>query len=295
MNKKRVKALAKLGAYLTTLSILYVSTCKSYVGKMVELTNLKERAKESEEFEKNFSPYLEDTLEVYDDYIKSVAKSIRLLGLDENVFDVYNAYTLMQDGGYLSINDTFIRENPENEVDNHYGLSIILGSGVCRNQSDNLRNVLVELGYNAGFATGELYTGFSKNQTNHAVVYVITDENNIYLLDTINHAIYLRTFTGHYVNMFDEDMKFALSPDYDKLFGEYDNNQQLYNFNKSNYDRKIIINDKYQASYDKILEISNILTDYEERFIFQYEAQFVDEYNDYLNKMNEIEHQDRNL
>ena len=95
-----------------------------------------------------------------------VAKCIKLCHLDENVFDVYNAYTLMQDSGYLSVGDTFKTEIPQNEVLNHYGLSIIFGSGVCRNQADNLRNVSVELGYNAGLASGELYTGFSKNQTN---------------------------------------------------------------------------------------------------------------------------------
>lgn len=295
MNKKKVKALAKVGAYLATLSLLIVSTCKSYGDKVNELKNMHTAAKTYDEIDENNMIYLGDTLDVYNDYIESVAKCIKLFHLDENVFDVYNAYTLMQDSGYLSIGDTFSYKIPDNEILNHYGLSIIFGSGVCRNQADNLRNVLVKLGYNAGLASGELYTGFSKNQTNHAVVYVITDEENIYLLDPTNHAIYLRNINGRFVNMFNKDVKFILSPDYDKIIGEYDNNQELYEFKESNYDRKIIINDKYQASYDKILRISNVLSIYEERFISQYEAQFVDEYNDYLNKMNEIEHQDRNL
>ena len=295
MNKKKVKALAKVGAYMATLSLLIVSTCKSYGDKVNELKNMYTDAKTYDEIDENNMIYLGDTLDVYNDYIESVAKCIKLCHLDENVFDVYNAYTLMQDSGYLSVGDTFKTEIPQNEILNHYGLSIIFGSGVCRNQADNLRNVLVSLGYNAGLAFGELYTGFSKNQTNHAVVYVITDEENIYLLDPTNHAIYLRNTNGRFVNMFNEEVKFILSPDYDKIIGEFDNNQELYEFKESNYDREIIINDKYQASLDKVAKFGNILGIYEEHFILENEEHFVDEFNDYLNEKYSYERQGKSL
>ena len=45
MNKKKVKALAKVGAYMATLSLLIVSTCKSYGDKVNELKNMYTDAK----------------------------------------------------------------------------------------------------------------------------------------------------------------------------------------------------------------------------------------------------------
>ena len=92
-----------------------------------------------------------------------------------------------------------------------------------------------------------------------------------------------------------EEVKFILSPDYDKIIGEFDNNQELYEFKESNYDREIIINDKYQASLDKVAKFGNILGIYEEHFILENEEHFVDEFNDYLNEKYDYERQGKSL
>lgn len=146
---------------------------------------------------------------LYDEYIKKIARLIKIIGFNSSL-DVAMLYMNLLYHGDLSLGGEFSYHKYSKDYDfcqELWGARVVSGHGVCRHISSSLVDVYKELGYTACYLSvrscdnnfkSVISSKINPQPANHAVV-VIYSSNGKYIVDPTKQAIF----------QFSEDNDFA--------------------------------------------------------------------------------------
>ena len=134
------------------------------------------------------TPGYQECIERYHQYIIDIVELLEQIKLKTPLEKAILISFLIEEG-YCSMNQKYIKKEPEEELSSKYGLSIIEGTGCCRNVTDFTSDILT----NAGEDTRKLYCreGLLRNPNmpaNH-VINLIKHQDIWYGIDTYNKSL----------------------------------------------------------------------------------------------------------
>ena len=166
-----------------------------------------------------------DVIKYYDIYIDYIVEELLKLDLDSSI-DYSVALGYLINKGYLSEGFNFESKVSNNEIIGKLGVSILLGSGCCRNISAMHEDVFKKL--NIDIIPFYCYqgTGFLKGlnkEANH-IINLVDYKNNLYGIDLYNDSLLY-----HFKNSFimkslssEMDAKIRYKPYYEMIFDNKD-------------------------------------------------------------------------
>lgn len=244
----------------------------------------KERSLEEEE---NLEKYADIEIK-YNRYVDSIAAAIKDNGLAGSVMDAFAAYSLMQEAGYMSLRYGFDYDLPVAELSNNYGISIVYGEGMSRNQSANLCRVLKALGYECGLVWGELTADKRQDEANFMMVYVV-DGKDIYLLNPVDSSIYLRDIRGNYHSIYrDQESVFYPIKDADIQAGYSRDNKAFYHNFSDDYSSYLNFKTPFLESLEKAKKKRINFYRYERDTLEKLEEDLIDEIDESLLSNQEV-------
>lgn len=240
----------------------------NYFSKSDEL-KINEAIEDSKQHVLNELPELQG---LYNNYISMLTSSLEKSNMNKNIYELFAAYCLIEDNGYISIGEEFDRSEATVQILGFEGASIALGSGQSVNSSTNLYHVLKKMGYTTGLVYGEKYTDKINNDMNHVLVYVIED-GCLFLLDPSSHDIYLRTLSGEYKSIYRDTYSFNPMREYDYYFDTINENEPFTKHNGFEYDHRLTHQQRYLKALKKGMDFLDYFKNYEEKYLSIYEKE----------------------
>lgn len=223
----------------------------------------------------------------YQNYVNGVALEICEVGLNEDPISAFGCYVALQNSGAISYED-FFGKLPSFEIKDYDGFSVVLGNGVCRNQSDNLYRILKRLGYDCGLVYGTLEketnndtSELNDNDTivGHVAVYVKEEDGTIFLLDPVYQTIYIHDDQTSWISATNEENSFKVWKELDAFRGL--NNEDVYKYRGNELSHRITWGTKCTRALSVGKEYIDFYQEYEKNYLLYTESEIayqVDEY-----------------
>ena len=229
-----------------------LSTLSAYLDFNESCDNLEKVYEETIENTKEDIPEL---FAAYDEYTTLIAKEIEELYPNRDLIHDFAVYNNLLHLGFISLDDYTYYNTPDTFTALR-GANIAIGNGVCLQQSFNLCDILVKLGYEAKVVYGTSWRSDSEKPDiyNHALVYAKGYGDEL-LIDSTNKTIFVKEKNCLYHSVTKkEDGTFlyfsATTHYYSSDLGNNYNYELL--FDEVNEDNEEEIKDKLMSSFDDI-------------------------------------------
>lgn len=258
-----------------------VLTSSFFIGHTIEEANAVENSKEYHETATLINnEVFKEAYDAYNKYIELIAQAIKNSDMNNSSMEVFVAYKNMEENGWISLGDEFNYGTSDFEPIGNMGISVVLGEGVCRNQTFNLFKVFDSLGYESGVLYGHVYSDVPSDENPHAVTFV-RDGKKVFLYDPTNKTVFLRDVWGHFLSIDDENIKFNPSMYIDNQFNYLEDNLPVHLYFGEDYGSKITYDTRRNRAQQKVDELGDYYAIYEAVYLKHYEEQIAAEKEQY--------------